>query len=222
MQSRAQIELSMLTRFAMLFFIVSLAALMLNLSTQEKAHLCSSQADSLSAAVASQISQVLSSPVEDERKVYALTNILAVGKEEYARYNINITNHIDSNKTRNQNYFTVYVAPIANPSCSGSRYVYYNRTTVSFISEATDKTKNARGDTVLTIDPSNPVKRSRYLVIIKCRPKIPGMQDQIFIENCKQENPAKCLNLQDKQIDECCGWALNDANNNVIQANCPT
>lgn len=219
MAFRAQIELSMLTRFAMIFFIISLAAMMLNLSSMEKSHLCSSQAQSLTQAIAGQISQVINSPVEDERRIYPLTGSFAIGKEEFSRYNINITKHYDQKQKSNS--FTVEVAPLVDASCNSRSDVYFNKTGVQFIPPT--EITNLRGDEILVLDPSTPdiKSRSRYLVIIKCQPKQWGQGRVIFIEDCRNPDPTTCASLESETIKLCCGFPPDLTDSSWSPEGCP-
>lgn len=90
-ETRGQIELWMLTKMAMLFFIVALAFIMTGFGTQEKKAVCAAQAQAVAGSIASSVSQVVNAPAEDERRIFPLEAVLSVGSLEYSRYVVFIT-----------------------------------------------------------------------------------------------------------------------------------
>ncbi|MEW5955010.1 MAG: hypothetical protein AB1626_00545 [Candidatus Micrarchaeota archaeon] len=211
---RSQIELSMLTRFAMIFFIVSLAALMLGLSNREKAQLCSTQASSMASSIASQITQVITSPVEDEKKIFPLSGSLAVGKDEYSRYQIIITNKPPARENAS-GYLLIEVRPASGGlECRTTVPVYYDEKQfetsqgdpIRLVSASADRVNETELGRALTLEPSiRGRERSWFLNMIKCRPKLVGLKTLLWIEDCNYEDPARCMNFS--SLDNCCGWA---------------
>ncbi|OIO23929.1 hypothetical protein AUJ65_02655 [Candidatus Micrarchaeota archaeon CG1_02_51_15] len=208
--TKAQIELSMLTRFAMIFFIVSLAALMMGLSNREKAQLCSAQSSELASSIASQVNQVLTSPVEDERKVFPLTASLASGKEEYSRYQIKLTNKPPvEGSTRG--YILIEVRPLATTECRTTVPVYYDADLLGGITLAgaggdDGPLVDEMGESIIFQPSTRSGEPSWFLTILKCKPKHVEFKTQLWIEDCRHENPAQCTNFIDPVIDGCCGW----------------
>src|SRR5512135_1345415 len=88
-----------LTKMAMLFFIAALAGILLVFGSYQQTGLCNEEARSISDRVASGLSQVINSPVEDERRVIQLEPSLALGDGNRARYTLNLTRRITDSGT---------------------------------------------------------------------------------------------------------------------------
>jgi hypothetical protein len=97
---RGQIELWMLTKMAMLFFIVALALVMTGFGTQEKKTVCAAQAQAVARSIGGAITQVVNAPAEDERKVFPLEPVLSVGQVEFSRYTLFLVDHVDEQAKR--------------------------------------------------------------------------------------------------------------------------
>jgi len=193
----------MLTRFAMIFFIVSLAALMLGLSNREKAQLCATQSASTASSIASQIAQVITSPVEDERKIFPLAGSLAVGKEEFSRYEIVLTNKPPATSGE-RGYVLVEVKPIGTSECRTTVPVYYDGSQLDALTLMGETNETALG-TALVLEPSKRTgARSSFLTVLKCKPKYTGFKTQLWIEDCRNNDPRACMNFS--SVDNCCGW----------------
>jgi len=199
----------MLTRFAMIFFIVTLAALMLGLSNREKEQLCLTQSASMASSIASQVAQVITSPVEDERKIFPLTGSLAVGKDEFSRYQITITNKPPAADRPNATgYLIIEVKPIGTTECRTTVPVYYNPSQLDALNlipgPETELNETELG-TMLTLEPSKRSGlRSWFLMVMKCKPKYVGFKTRLWIEDCRNDDPRVCMNFS--SVDNCCGW----------------
>ena len=208
---KAQIEMSVLTRFAMVFFIMALAAIMLLFSNREQRGLCSTQAQLASQQIAASINQVLTSPAEDERLVIPLTAALSVGQRDRARYTVSII------KRPSQNTFSIGVST-ESKDCTGFQTVGYGQIdnsniffqskekqsahllTESFASEQLD---------VLKLTPSDPLDRTSYLVVLKCKHKTFTGAQFLYLQNCNYLSPGAtsvspdtCLKLDDSLIND--------------------
>jgi len=194
----------MLTRFAMIFFIVSLAAIMLGLSNREKAQLCMTQSASMASSIASQVAQVITSPVEDERKIFPLTGSLAIGKEEYSRYEITLTNKPPA-RAGETGYILVEVKPIGTSECRTTVPVYYDDSQLDALTLVGQTNETALG-TALVLEPSKRTgARSWFLTVMKCKPKYVGLKTRLWIEDCRNDDPRTCMNFS--AVDNCCGWS---------------
>lgn len=199
MERKSQIALWMLTKFAMVFFILALAVILLGIANSEKEGLCSGRAQALASGIRADLVNVLSSPMEDERKVISLERVLSIGKEDFARYEINITSH---NPTSSSPSLIIDVAPLNSKECRGGSSLGYER----------DVTINLKGGQIsqstageaLTLTPSSPDSQSYYLVLIKCRTKEWPPDRNLFIEDCKRSNPDECYTFA--SFPEECGW----------------
>lgn len=203
-QKRCQIALFILTKFAMLFFIFSLAALVMVFGNRQRDNICEDEANRIARAVASSIAYVINSPVEDERKIYALEPSLAVGREDFERYVIKITHH---NSTK---LFSIEVAPAAYGACSGGAQVKYPEGLVIEFYSDPEKTGEqvepggvARVQTQskasLAIHPSGHPKnwrwRSFFLIVMKCGTKEWPKADYLFIQSCEDRDAGRCMNF---------------------------
>lgn len=126
--TRGQIELWMLTKMAMLFFLVGLALVLTNFVGQEKRVICSSQAQSVARSIAGSITQVVNAPAEDERKVFPLEPVLSIGSSEYSRYTIYLVDRQEPDRKfisvvvqgRDRDCVGTDSAPYPNAMISGS------------------------------------------------------------------------------------------------------
>ncbi|MEM4255337.1 MAG: hypothetical protein QXR53_03340 [Candidatus Norongarragalinales archaeon] len=213
---KSQIELSMLTRFAMVFFITSLALIVLLFSNAEQKGLCQTQAELAARQIASSINQVLTSPAEDERKLVPLVAALNVGEKDRSRYVVNITKRPDS-KT--------LVVGVATDSkdCIAFQSVGYGNIDEDNVvfqpshvpSDGTDSKhiiEERFGFNVfktLHLTPSNPGDRSSYLIVLRCREKSTFRgKTFLYLQNCNyvfpgstSVDPDKCLKLD--AVSEC-------------------
>jgi len=122
MEERGQIELWMLTKMAMLFFLAALAMTMVNFSSNEKQALCASQAQAVARSVSGSIQQVINAPAEDERKVIPLESTLSIGSGEFSGYSVFIADHRD--ETNQRKLFSVTVQG-RNKDCVGADSATY-------------------------------------------------------------------------------------------------
>lgn len=225
--SRSQIELSMLTRFAMVFFIMALSLVLLLFSNTEQKGLCRTQAELTARQIASSVNQVLTSPAEDERKVIPLIAALSVGQQDRSKYTVNITQRTDSN------YFVIGV--YANEKdCSAFQSVGYGSDANVVIQNSRKftqpndphKLKEYFGSAsydVLQLTPSNPADRTSYLILLKCQSKTLDPvtfkpKKYLYLQNCNflspgetSVNPDLCLNLKsdpNNPVDVTCGFSV--------------
>ncbi|MFA4946588.1 MAG: hypothetical protein WC607_03585 [Candidatus Micrarchaeia archaeon] len=202
-----QMAMWMLTKFAMVFFIMALAGLLLSFSEREREGLCNTQALRVANGIGGSIAQVVNSPLEDERKVYPLESVLSTGKEDYERYEITVTHRAPDG----EHSLRVEVTAVQQ-GCSAAKNVpftgYDGQTPVGF---RVYLLGGAVVDHAFTLEPSNPDARSRYFVMVKCQSKEYPFTRHLFLQDCKNENPTDCLPLSEGEIDACCGWPAGGA-----------
>ena len=219
MRLKSQIELSMLTRFAMVFFIMSLAMIMLVFSGSEQRGLCKTQAQLAAKQIASSINQVLTSPAEDERKVIPLTAVLSVGERDRSRYSVNITKRPESK------VLTVSVVA-ESKDCSAFQSVGYGEVddaNVVFSSKLNEEAHAGvevfagRSYDLLKLTPSKPDDRTSYLIVLRCMEKQGLKKKFLYLQNCNfvppdtSVNPESCLKLKSDDpgvpdVDDNCGF----------------
>ncbi len=201
MKLKAQMELWVLTKIAMLFFIISLALIAVNISNTEKSALCGEQALATGRIIASNINQVLTAPVEDARVVYKFEPTIPVSKEKYGeRYEVWLaTRETSGNKAQ----LSIVVNPLSDEKCRRRTSLFYDNLKVStlFYSSAVQippRIDVSPGESVVMLTPSdkNIDKRTRFLVIVKCREKTPGGNTVIYFDDCKQDNSNACSPLE--------------------------
>ena len=219
---RGQIALWMLTKFAMVFFIILLAAMLVSFSDAQKESICRTQAQSMARNIASTVANVINSPVEDERKVFTLESSLSVGKSQLERYIINITN-IRSASEPKTGSLVVHVK--SGSGCEGYARAPYDASLVLVEPVAMQSRWAHEGN--LTLKPSDLQRRDYYFIMAKCRPKQAGFSSYLYLRQCDAPlgvavDPQSC----DPRIDsnftalsdrlknpvlQCCGWeALQD------------
>lgn len=193
----------MLTKFAMIFFIMALAALLMSFVDIEREGLCNSQAARVTEAVSGALIQVINSPVEDERKVLPLESALSTGKSEFERYEIKI---IDHESSTGDHEFRVEV-DAANPQCGMGKAIPYDAGIILHFAGKNPIDDEGNPLEGILVEPSNSKSRSRYIIIIKCSEKNYPSRKYLFIEDCKQDDPMECLSLDSGQVDALCGWS---------------
>ncbi|HIH20748.1 TPA: hypothetical protein HA244_05770 [Candidatus Micrarchaeota archaeon] len=216
-QSRGQIEMSVLTRFAMVFFIMALAAIMLMFSNREQRGLCTTQAELNAQQIASSINQVLTSPSEDERLVIPIVAALSVGERDRARYTVTIT------KRPSQKIFSIGVST-ESKDCSGFQSVGYGQMEEGNIffqsrlntpAHVVIETFGGESLDMLKLTPSLPTDRTSYLIVLKCKHKTFNGAEYLYLQNCNYAppgetsvSPEQCLKLDNADIDkpEACGF----------------
>lgn len=230
---RAQIALWMLTKFAMVFFIILLAVIMVSFTDTEKQAICRTQANAIAQSVASTIINVINSPVEDERKVFALESSLSVGQKQLERYTINISNIVSQS---NPDTGSLVVSVLTVGGCSAGASASYERS-MKLVDPDTLlrlwKDSREKG-AVIELKPSDIYVRDYYLVLAKCRPKVKGQPDYLFTRKCSAPlgqivNPDKdCppylelapgAALGTNPVAACCGWEAVGGGN---RPQCPT
>jgi len=196
---RGQIALWMLTKFAMIFFIGALALILLSMSSHEQSGLCDEQAQRVENSISGSLTQVLSSPIEDERKVYPFESSLSVGRADFELYSVNITKHVSGDAST----FVIDVLP-KSPTCKAAGSIGIDSDVVVHFS-GPRRYGTAEGPR-LTLEPSSAKQRSYYLVVIKCSEKKWPAGKHIYLEDCIANNPAECITLETESIAACCGW----------------
>lgn len=207
----------MLTKFAMIFFILALALIITNFSQREQNGLCTFRAQELAKKISSSVEQVISSPVADERRVLSLDRALATSSG-YERYSITLLDHV-SDATAGKKSLIVLVNS-SGSNCNGGDYVPYNYndgssygSNTGFITHIQGKQHTLSGD-VLTLHPSSLDTTSDFLVIIKCETKQWPYKKHLIISDCQAAPTGedKCISLNSadpsnpSEIDKCCGW----------------
>jgi hypothetical protein len=200
-----------LTKFAMLFFIFALAAVLLQMSLTTQSSACKTQAYDSASGITSKISQVIFSPSEDERQTYSLVSALPVGSGNGVRYGVNITYRVMQSAGGDAGLY-ITLGSLSEVDCSAGTRIGLGAPggfEAVFVSPAgMDK---ARDGSVLRLTPSEGVeqlKKSRYVIILKCSQKSPGGRRYLFIQDCHQEAASGCneLNFDSAVVKTCCGW----------------
>lgn len=198
---KAQLELWMLTKMAMLFFIVALSLIILNISNIEKAGLCKEQAMATSRLISSSINQVTTGSSEDEILTFKFQPTLAAGGEKTDRYVVNLSvKELQSNKMQ----LSIKVAALNDKTCEASSTVFLDqrKTSRNIKLQATPyqpRTENSEEGRVLTLMPSNSKieQRTRFLVIAKCSEKVFGGTQHLRFIDCGEIDPERCVSRAD-------------------------
>ncbi|NUN11475.1 hypothetical protein HUU53_02420 [Candidatus Micrarchaeota archaeon] len=191
---KAQIELFALTKFAMIFFIFALSAILVSYGDREKSALCNSRAEFIAQGIGASFTQVINSPAEDERKIVPLETVLSSSSNDFARYNITIFNRAPDKKT------LIITVKSNTQGCQGGASVGYPEE--NFELHYNDVGNRFSDNDNLNLTPSNTFsERSRYLILLKCSEKeltAGASVKHLFIEDCNAEKPSDCvLNFND-------------------------
>ncbi|GEM_PF-1065245 len=226
---RGQIALWMLTKFAMVFFIILLAAMLVSFSDAQKESICRTQAQSMARNIASTLANVINSPVEDERKVFTLESSLSVGKIQLERYTINVTNIPSATEPKTG---SLVVDVISGSGCKGGARAPYDASLTLVDPAALLSRWNP--EKPLELKPSDLQRRDYYLIMVKCRPKQAGFSSYLYLRQCGERlgiavDPQSCDPRLDSNVTtvsdrlknpvlQCCGWeALQDVPTTNIQ-----
>ncbi len=199
-----------LTKFAMLFFIFALAGILLQMSVAQQSGACATQAGDAASGITAKISQVIFSPSEDERQTYSLVGALPVGSNG-VRYGINMTYRVLASSNGNAGLY-IKLGSLSEVSCDSGTNIGLGapgKYTVVFVSPS--GMQKAAPGSMMRLTPSEGtegLKRSRYVIILKCAQKSPGGNRYLFIQDCHQESLADCseLNFDSATVKTCCGW----------------
>lgn len=202
-----------LSKISMLFFIISLAAILMVASSQWRSNLCYTQALSLSQTVSSSIGDALNSPLEDQRNIVSLPYSILVGNGIDSRYSMNLSelSEIASNGVSATDLL-VSVFSQYDPSCKASVIIPFDSTqyTLFFIASLSRKYNTPASNILQTlqflpslqpdysnggVQPNPQGLASTFVSIVKCQSKTPDKTKHLFIEDCTHKNSNKCIGL---------------------------
>ncbi|MFH1257843.1 MAG: hypothetical protein ABIG96_00865 [Candidatus Micrarchaeota archaeon] len=212
MGKRGQMAMWMLTKFAMLFFIFALFSIILVFEQRERGNVCKLQAQRIADSIANRLNQIIDSPVEDEQRSYVFEPSLNVGRDDDARYGVNVTyrHYKDDNK---QSLIVEVLSPGIS-DCYGVARTDFKGKDVrlhSFVRNNIIVDKAAYNETILPLSPSDkvPLDKTVYMIAIKCGSKTSYPPDKfLFIEDCMHNDPDQCLNFDTPPVneEETCGF----------------
>ncbi|MFH0971245.1 MAG: hypothetical protein V1835_01630 [Candidatus Micrarchaeota archaeon] len=207
---RGQMAMWILTKFAMLFFIIALFSIIFIFERAERDVSCRMQVQQIADSIANRVHQVLNSPVEDEQRSYVFEMGIPLGKSDVATYLVNITS---MEFTNGEKKLSIWVAPNGVPNCEGSAVVDYSDMAVflnppSRIAIVTKASYTAR---ILAMRPSDrdANERSFYMMMIKCGEKCFPSRKYMFIQDCTRSDPKECFNFDTEDINNVCGFDVN-------------
>jgi hypothetical protein len=210
-----------LSKMAMLFFIISLAGLLVVFTSQWRSSVCSSQAQVISQTIANDISNELNSPVEDARQVIQLQSTLAIGGGITSQYAINISIRELGGKVPDSLIVDTY--SLADPTCAAGTQIgvdpswdsppandpnsagYASRLIFDPVQGRDFKPSGNPQTTVhetMVLEPSLPLPtnggtdyRSYFISLVRCQDKTPDQTAFLFIEDCTHQDAGSCLKL---------------------------
>jgi hypothetical protein len=195
---KGQMAMFILTKFAMLFFIMALFTIILIFEQNTRNLSCSQQTQIVANRIANRIAQVIDSPAEDEQRSFVFENSIVLGKNDEAKYTVNITYREHLSKAQK---ILIDVVPRGVDKCNTMAVVDFTNKTVTLASRPgqiiTSINHANYKDEVMQLNPSAPTQneRSTYLTIIKCGSKRYPPSQYLFLEDCVQKNPINCLNF---------------------------
>ncbi len=230
---RGDTAMWVLTKMAMLFFITALAGVLLVFGGLQQTGLCNEEARAISDRVASGLTQVINSPVEDERRIVQLEPALAIGDGRSARYTLNITRRLVGGQPFNALRISAFSD--ADRSCNSGVQVTYNKAWDNADDKRLFFIPSASGSVLpryyasppnefetMMLRPSvlNPTlhgKRSTFVAIVKCTQKRVGQKTFVFIQDCTQQDARLCIGFSSAEagmqnnrgsIDDLCGFTV--------------
>lgn len=157
---KTQMALWILSKTSMVFFIIALFAIVVAGTDLWKKSFCSSQADVLASQITDLANQIINSPLEDEKRIFALEPALSVGSETLQKYNIYITfipDHVAASDILNHPGYINYDGRInvkvsTEGGCSASRTLSFTDyvTIPKTVSNPTDEEQNQNGFYTIT------------------------------------------------------------------------
>jgi hypothetical protein len=210
---RGQMAMFILTKFAMLFFIMALFTIILIFEQNTRNLSCSQQAQIVANRIANRIAQVIDSPAEDEQRSFVFENSIVLGKSDEARYSVNITYREYASKAQK---IIIDIVPKGVSKCNTMAVVDFTNKTVSLASrpgQVINTINHANfKDEVMQLNPSAQTQneRSTYLTIIKCGSKSYPPRQYLFLEDCVQKDPTLCLNFESAEVNrpDVCGFQV--------------
>lgn len=208
MKGRAQVEMWMLTKFAMLFFIVGLFAIIFVFEQNARSESCKAQAQKIAFGIENRIAQILESPVEDEQRAFVFELGIPLGKDDVTRYTVNLTKRELKGET-DTGVLQIAVIPEGVKNCEGSARIGYAKKKVRMFSERSEEWETSQYRFELVqLNPSDRDAdlRSYFLVAIKCSEKAFGGQKYLFLQDCTQNDPGRCFSFETADVDGVCGF----------------
>ncbi len=217
---RGDTALWVLTKMAMLFFIAALSAIILLVTNVQKTGLCDEEARAISGRVASSLTQILNTPVEDERRVLQLEQALAIGGGQRARYTMTLTRRDIPGKAFHA--LVVKVTSELDPACSAGVQVTYPESfdaepkRLFFLPSASPARAKKCGGSPGCIQGDNQAleqmvikpsilnedrdgRRSTFITLLKCTEKKIGGLSFYYVQDCTQKDSTQCINLETQE-----------------------
>ncbi|HLC47678.1 MAG TPA: hypothetical protein VJI13_01265 [Candidatus Norongarragalinales archaeon] len=198
-----------LTKFALLFFIIGLFSIIFMFEQRARANTCDMQVQRIADSIAGRLAQILDSPVEDEQRSFPFEIGLQLGQNDVGRYYVNITDRQIRGTTKG--IILVDVAPSNVRNCQGFAKVDYSDKNVTLDSIRTyQKTLSRYEDRIIQLNPSDldDAKRTYYLTMIKCSEKVYQGRKYLYIQDCNQKDFKACWSFDEvgSVIDQTCGF----------------
>ncbi len=206
---KGDMSLWVLTKFAMVFFIMALALILTSFGGMQQEQTCNDQTGLSARTMASRISQVVYAPVEDERRIYKLPASITLG-EGRALYGIEMRKIQDAGSA----FLTISLRPQGTTlSCGGGNAVSLpTQTKLVYVDRAKVPTL-VSDENPLEFHPSEfefPEKKSKFLVVLKCSTKLAFPPEKyLYLQDCTKDNSEECLKFED--VERCCGWPSSSA-----------
>ena len=208
---RGDSALWILTKMAMLFFIVALAFILVSFGNIERSSLCDEHAQQIAETLSAAFNQVLNSPLEDEGRTLKLETSLAIGEGKYSRYSITASKLRSKDPALNN--LVIEVQSLADSKCRGVKSSPYPKnfdtaTPPQFYFNPPFGSDTSRYSKVISPSPlletmvfmpSNNVDsehRSRYFAVLKCTSKTTAKKQYVFVQDCVSQGPSQCISTE--------------------------
>ncbi|MBI5636272.1 hypothetical protein HY993_04890 [Candidatus Micrarchaeota archaeon] len=205
MKKRGDIALFVLSKMAMVFFILALMSVLIIFSSRERASACSQQASQISADIANKLSQAMNSPLEDERLVVSFSPSLSTSGGRTSSYNITITKR--NPVGGGEGLISVSTRSLNDADCSGGAKAYYPNG-INFVGALANLDEIALTPSAKESFAGAPSTRTKHLIIIKCTAKDAGRKKFLGLDGCTDYNAgpkagSRCADFESDEYAAC-------------------
>lgn len=198
-----------LTKFALIFFIMSLFAIIFMFEQNERANLCTQQVQKVADGIANRLEQIIDSPVEDEQRSFVFEGGIPLGSRDVTRYYVNISKS-EVQGEPDTGRILIDAVPTGVKGCFGRATVPYIKKKLTldspyrFITRTVSKYK----EDIITLSPSDldENKRTFFLIAIKCGSKTYPPEKFLFIQDCTHRDPNDCWSFEADAVNQSCGF----------------
>ncbi len=205
---RGDLALWILSKFGLVFFLFAIAGFIMVFATRAKDTMCSQQAQAIADSIGGKISQVVNSPLDDEKRIEPLKSGITLAQGYLVGYNVTISVVFHDGDTSKPGDILVDVKS-KRGNCEGySRVPFSTNTRIQLLSAISDRiAPNNRGGEDMRVLPSTTTQgqKSYYLVILKCKNEQQWEPwHYLLIQDCMHNHLDKCMSFNGGAPYACC------------------